>query len=336
VKRSYSDYLEIKNMDVAQFLKDNSLKNIAKSIKHSTKVVSEMAKQFDDFKLFDPNFSMIICGSYARREATLSSDLDYFFIADDNKTKENIKKNTNYFSTKVSINGVRGPSEGGAFNQIETIDEFINHIGGNSDSNEKFTRRILCLMEGDSIFRKDKHREYVKKIISVYITENTSSHGMATFLLNDLIRYYRTVFVDFEYKTNSAGKAWGIRNIKLLFPRKLMYFSGILVCALTIQRRWEEKREIPEEYLRLSPVERIVRICGTDCLSALSYYDSYLSRMNAEEFREMLEKTSQDRETHSLEFYRIRNDSFHFSMELLNLLRKRFHDTHPIHRYLTI
>lgn len=323
-------------MDTEKFLKENSLTNIEKSIKHSLKVISEMEKQFDDFKLFDPNFSIIICGSYARREATLSSDLDYFFISDDEKTKENIKKNKNYFSTKVSINGIRGPSEGGAFNQIETIDEFINHIGGNSDSNEKFTRRILCLMEGDSIFGKDRHKEYLKTIISVYVTENTSSHGMSTFLLNDLIRYYRTVFVDFEYKTNHAGKAWGIRNIKLLFPRKLMYFSGVLVCALTAQRQWQEKREILEEYLRLSPAERIARICGTDSLTALSYYDSYLERMNSEEFRTMLENTTQDRRTHLPEFHKIRNDSFHFSMELLNLLRKRFHETHPIYRYLII
>jgi len=46
------------------------------------------------------------------------------------------------------------------------------------------------------------------------------------FLLHDLIRYYRTICVDFEYKTYENGKPWGDRNIKIQFSRKFLYFSN--------------------------------------------------------------------------------------------------------------
>lgn len=82
------------------------------------------------------------------------------------------------------------------------------------------------------------------------------------FFLNDLIRYYRTICVDFEYKTFEANKPWGIRNIKLIFSRKLIYFSGVLIAAEMYQRSAQQKKKIVKELISLSPVERLRKACG--------------------------------------------------------------------------
>jgi hypothetical protein len=68
--------------------------------------------------------------------------------------------------------------------------------------------------------------------------------------------------VDFEYKTVEEGKDWGIRNIKLIFSRKLIYFSGVLIAAQMAQRTYKEKLEIAEHLMDLTPLERIMEVCG--------------------------------------------------------------------------
>lgn len=47
------------------------------------------------------------------------------------------------------------------------------------------------------------------------------------FLLNDIVRYWRTVTVDFvEKQRGQAGHGWGLRNAKLRMSRKLIFATG--------------------------------------------------------------------------------------------------------------
>jgi hypothetical protein len=138
----------------------------------------------------------------------------------------------------------RPPSTNGAFADVEDLPTILSNIGGNDDHNAKITRRVLFLLEGDWLNNRPFFQECRQQLLGRYIRDTITSHQLALFLLNDIIRYYRTVCVDFEFKTIEHDKPWGTRNIKLVFSRKLLYFSGVLVVAETMQRSYKEKVRI--------------------------------------------------------------------------------------------
>jgi hypothetical protein len=82
---------------------------------------------------------------------------------------------------------------------------------------------MLLLLEGEWLVNEAGFHSLRREILQRYIGDKMTDHQLSLFLLNDVIRYYRTMAVDYEFKTNEGDKPkpWGIRNIKLVFSRKL-------------------------------------------------------------------------------------------------------------------
>ena len=307
--------------------------NIKKSKKFSKEKIDAIQKEFKD-SINNKNISIVTTGSFARGEANGLSDLDIFIIVKNN-TNELLFDEKEKISQIVSKHIPKNVGDSGTFgiDAIETIENLLINLGGNKDDNAKFTRRMLFLLESKSLYNKEIYDYARSRLIDRYVDINITDEQLARFLLNDFIRYYRTITTDFEYKVSEAGKSWGLRNIKLTFSRKILYFAGVLVVAETYKKKREDKIKTLQELLELSPIERIENICKAN-ENALYLYDEFLSKISDDRTRKTLEKVQREERKNCMEYVELKNKSKEFSKELQNILEKTFDKDHPIHNAL--
>jgi predicted nucleotidyltransferase len=287
---------------------------------------------------------IVTCGSYARREASTHSDIDFFVITQErdlpsdqsteSKTLPWVELARNAINKIVPVE----PAEEGAFATIESQEALLRNIGGENDSNYKITRRMLILLEGEWLFNQAGLKHVRRQILERYIGEGMTDHQLALFLLNDIIRYYRTMCVDYEFKTGEGDrpKPWGIRNIKLVFSRKLLYASGLFSVATTADRALEQKIGVLEELFDKPVIDRMIQICGPSKMEpVLASYDHFLGRLESYEVRQRLTDLGRHGRSDPL-FRELKNEGHHFTRELLKLFEATFDATHPIRRAVVL
>ena len=277
------------------------------------------------------NRIVLVYGSFARREASEQSDVDFSMISEQQGASSDLLHRVQKAIAEIVPNG---PSSGGAFGNEVGCDELLRNIGGQDDDNANITHRVLILLEADWLFNSAGLRDFRREILERYIRKEMTDHQLALFLLNDIIRYYRTVAVDYEFKTSGGmnSKPWAIRNIKLVFSRKLLYASGLFSIGMTADRARDEKIKILEDLFELPVIERMKEICGpSKTEGVLASYNRFLEELETPEVRDMLiSLTRKDRQNAT--FRRVKNEGHHFTRELLKLFENTFESTHPIRR----
>lgn len=310
-----------------------SLENIQRSKAYSEEMICALRIETSKIASEFPASTMVAVGSLARKEASAQSDLDYFVVFEGKNPGKKILTKINDVIRKI---GLRPPSLDGAFAVTIEREKLLATIGGADESNGDLTKRMLLLLESEWIFGESIYSRTFDGVIQRYIRDGITQHQLARFFLNDLIRYYRTICVDFEYKTGNSGKSWGDRNIKIMFSRKLLYFSGVIAAAETAQSAGEFKRTELTRLLKLTPIDRLVDVCGIDSFRAMKRYDEFLGWMSEIAVRELLRKTTSDRNEHCDIFRGMKNSGHHFSWELESLLHRRYAPTHPIFQALLL
>jgi predicted nucleotidyltransferase len=270
-------------------------------------------------------------GSYARREATNGSDLDLFYLSTTSTPLD--KSVTDGFDKIVSEMGFKLPSAGGVFSKALSADDMLKNIGGMEDTNESITRRLLLMLEGEWLYNQAEFSSLLHKLVSRYVNNQIPNEKICLYLLNDIIRYWRTICVDYEYKITEDKKPRGVRLIKLRFSRLMLIFAGILSVAETHNLSATEKREKLLQLLVLPGVDRVTLVVGSTADNALAHYDEFLKDIDDLEIRKRLEQVDFEQ---SHEYQKLRMTSKKFKEALLDLLEKKYPDKHPIHRALLL
>lgn len=277
--------------------------------------------------------SVLTFGSYARREASPNSDLDYLLVFEGAEPSEEPPCATP-IRKAIEAHVPIEPGQGGPFGVHIAGADLLKNVGGNDDTNKAITRRILLLLEGDWLCCGDDSFSALRRsLIEKYVGEAPGKdHQLTLFLLNDIIRYWRTITVDYAFKVTEEGKDWGLRNIKLMYSRKLMYASGLFGVAMTADRSRNRKVDFLSEYFSIPVIDRIVSVAGEmESRRVMELYDDFLGKLEQKSVRDHL-KSLKPSQRQDQVFRELKNEGHRFTRELLNLFQKTFHSTHLIHR----
>lgn len=278
---------------------------------------------------------VIVTGSYGRDEASEISDMDWFLVVDKTKNSLNEEEKSLILENVNTVIGEFVPKETGGTNTFASLiisSDLLENYGGDKETNQAFTRRMLYLLESKALYNNDMYNELKKSIVELYIKDSISDHNLSRFLLNDIIRYYRTICTDYEFKVCEQDKSWGVRKIKLRFSRKILYFSGLITVAKTCSLSREKKISETIKLLSLSPIARIKHVCGEHQSGAmLAYYSEFLTEISKADIRESINKISRENRNDNDEYRLLKNLSQHFNWELEKMFVSTFPLSHPIH-----
>jgi hypothetical protein len=129
------------------------------------------------------------------------------------------------------------------------------------------------------------------------------------FLLNDIVRFWRTMAVDYAAKRwEQSDRKWALRNAKLRMSRKLLFAAGLLMCFNFELSPPPDRDEIladPDtlppklaefflDQTRLTPLELVAQALlqtgkGEVVSDVMDSYDLFLELLDDNEAREHLE-----------------------------------------------
>jgi hypothetical protein len=238
------------------------------------------------------SLDVVFLGSIARREASPNSDLDYLVLAHGLPSEPKATRKVLLRIDKLKEDLMLGdPGATGMFATVVASADLTERIGLEQDTNQTHSRRILLLEESVSVFQPDKHEELTRKILQRYLADyNPPKAGVPRFLLNDVLRYWRTLAVDYQAKRwEGLEREWGLRYLKFIISRKLA-FAGTLVSLLMTE-------EATENYLysqfSLPPLARLAQLTQRieekyreDLRQCFLIAESFANALENKDFRE--------------------------------------------------
>lgn len=212
--------------------------------------------------------SLVVFGSLAREEWTSGSDLDWTYLIDGGANSDHliIAQEIRRLLEREK-DKFKPPGQTETFGNMAFSHDLIHQIGGQNDTNKNTTRRILLLLESAPIGKRtEAHERVLRGVINRYLEEDNhrlsadgKTYRVPRFLLNDIVRFWRTMAVDFASKQRDrGGEGWGIRNAKLRMSRKLIFAAGLLVCfSANLDPELQSKISTDNNDIKLQLVDHI-------------------------------------------------------------------------------
>lgn len=272
----------------------------------------------------EPRATVVLFGSWGRRELTDRSDDDWALLVD----------GPDVTGARCSINevgellgtGKRKPGDQGIFGNAFSCNDLVDRIGLEADDNKNLTRRLLLLLESVTVLNEEVHERCRARVLEGYLDDSVKSYKPPRFLLNDVVRYWRTICVDFVGKERRGkGGKWALRNLKLRLSRKALFASGLLPTLACRRFAVEDIAPFLTDAFQLPALDRIawafLEFGAVDAgVRAMNAYDGFLALLGDQDIREELERLSRDEALHSHLFRHGTHLAGDFQQGLLALL----------------
>jgi hypothetical protein len=200
--------------------------------------------------------AIYVTGSFGRLEARFpkGSDLDLFFLygPDSCSHKARLSQLTWFELAGELIRISRDLdfeefSRDGAFLQAHNVWHIGRELGSqHEDAENGFTARLLLLLESRYVLNKPLYERFMQETIGFYYGDYATNRGTfrPTFLINDILRFWRTLCLNYEHKRNRKRSdedsddpraQWradsALDNLKLRFSRLSTCYSMVIALA---------------------------------------------------------------------------------------------------------
>ena len=307
-------------------------------------------------KLLSDECSVVLFGSVARGETTSGSDIDWILLIDGPADPQH-RTISQVIGSRIQ-ESFKSPNATEAFGGMAFSHDLIGQIGGEGDTNSNITKRILLLSESCAVGPLEAYDRVLRSVLKRYLEDDVSrtkgsgkkNFHIPRFLLNDIVRYWRTMAVDYVHKRRTrADSGWATRNVKLRFSRKLIFVSGLLTCfSCHLNPRTEIGKDLfgPDEvqlltdhlaqYAKMRPLEVLAEALfeyasEETAKNAMDAYDSFLQCIDDEDKWGRLDELEPESADDDPLFQEIRKQSHKFQASLTKL----FFDDHEGLRTLT-
>ena len=248
-------------------------------------------------------------GSFGRGEASKYSDLDLFILARDGSEigadgkPKNFLKRLDEICIKADLIEVTRKlsipefSGDGKYLTRYSVEEIVNTLGRQEDDMvNTFTARLLLLLESCPLIGEATYHAALEDVLAAYWRDYEDHKATFTpaFLVNDILRLWRTFCVNYEARTERVPdlqKAKGkLTNYKLKHSRLLTCYSALLYFLFIFNRNKTVAPLDALSMIALTPTQRIEWLMGQSDVSCrdvlqkiLDQYQKFLSATNADE-----------------------------------------------------
>ena len=245
---------------------DTQEDTISTTVCESEKKLDELRKKLKEiFPLNRINNDICIyaCGSLGRLDMVNKSDLDLFFITVFSGRSLRLLSLKFYkyvfFKRIRKINSLleyQLPSKNGYYLRFTPKNYLIDIGSQKEDYNNSFTARLLLLLESKPVYNEEAYNALIKDVVDIYFREypDYKSNFNPQFLMNDILRYWYTLTLNYEYRRDPNDdrnkRYW--KRLKLKYARFITCFS-MIACLY--------KKNISPDYvvkcIALTPLERL-------------------------------------------------------------------------------
>lgn len=257
--------------------------------------------------------TLFLAGSLGRLDSGAKSDLDLFAISDFDEVRlsrnkvvaagNGIRRLDEYrlFAHLIRINEkLQYPefSNDGQYLKVYKLDDLKSATGSPQDDSENlFTARMLLLLESQCLANQPLYDKCIDLIVDNYCRDEDGRQSFRPlFLLNDLLRYWRTLCLNYEQIRKDTERPWRKKNANLKFSRMLTVFATVL--PLVTRTRFSAANL--KALCRLTPIQRLVsglELLGDSTLLKefrvfLESYEMFLVLKEDERIKDALEPTT--------------------------------------------